>query len=64
MVSLKLRLWARNTYFEQDQIDPPLKMIQNIFNSLEEFFADKAGEAIPPKIDVFAIPYYPVTNLR
>lgn len=56
---LKIRFWARKNYVDAGLVDDPLQMTVDLFNSLEKIFIE-VPEAIPPKIDVFAIPFYPV----
>ena len=57
---IPVRVWARNHFVDEGQVDAALDMVGGLFNALEEIFSDVSKDALPAKIDVLAIPDYPV----
>ena len=57
---LKLRVWARADQIELGFADSALSYSINIYNSLLDLLSSVDSASIPPKIDIFAIPEYPV----
>lgn len=55
---IRLNIWVRKEYAE-DGLDI-LNMAEKIFEALMEIFKDVDETALPPKIDMFIIPEYPV----
>ncbi len=58
---IPLNIWARNHYIDEDQADIALDMCIKIFNELEDIFKGVKKDSLPAKIDIFAIPDYPVS---
>lgn len=58
---IPVKLWARNHFIDAGQADMALEMAINIYNSLTDIFSGTPSSARPPKIDIFAIPDYPVS---
>ena len=57
---IPVKLWARNHFIDEGQADMALEMAINIYNNLVDIFSGVPTSALPPKIDIFAIPDYPV----
>ncbi len=56
----QIRLWAQNVYVDEGYTKEPLEMIVNIYDNLKELFRMVNESSFASKIDVFAIPDYPV----
>lgn len=56
--AIDLKLWVRPE-FKEEGLDV-LNMTERIFEQLMDIFRDVDDIALPPKIDMFIIPEYPV----
>ncbi len=56
----KIRVWARADQIEIGFADSALSYSINIYNSLLDLLSSVDSASFPPKIDIFAIPEYPV----
>lgn len=57
---IPVKVWSRNHFIDENQTDLALEMTVKIFNELEEIFKN-VSSSLPEKIDVIAIPDYPVS---
>ena len=57
---IRINVWARNHFIDEGQADLALEMAVKIFNQLEDIFSRVNRNSLPVKIDIFAIPDYPV----
>jgi len=56
---MPVNIWVRNELIDQGALDI-LNMSMNIYSGLLDTFRDVDESSIPPKIDMFIIPEYPV----
>lgn len=57
---IPIKLWARRHFIDENQADIGLDLTIKIFNALEDLFSKVDKKSLPAKIDVLAIPDYPV----
>ena len=57
---IPINVWARNHYIDEGQANIALDMALKIFNELEDIFSGVKKDSLPAKIDIFALPDYPV----
>lgn len=58
-----INIWVRKELVDQGAMDI-LNMTYNIYSALLDIFRDVNEAAIPPKVDMFIIPEYPVFYLK
>lgn len=59
---IPVTIWARNHFVDEGQVLLAANMTVNLFNALENILNGVNNASLPAKIDVFAIPDYPVSN--
>lgn len=59
---IPINIWVRKELIDQGALDI-LNMTLNVYLGLLDIFRDVNEAAIPPKIDMFIIPEYPVILL-
>ncbi len=59
---IPVQIWGRKNFIDEGQADMTLEMVVNIFNELENIFQNVDKSALPKKIDIIAIPEYPVKH--
>ena len=57
-------LWARTPLVDEGLAKEPLKLAVDLFDALVDIFGGVNPAAIPEKIDILAVPEYPVKHFN
>jgi len=57
---IPVQIWARKNFIDEGQADMGLEMTVKIFDQLQAIFKNVDNSSLPKKIDIIAIPDYPV----